>query len=704
MPNNKLNGARVPSEQIARDWLDLGVKPIPIWPGQKKPKGTSWQKLRATTQTIPDIFKSGDNVGGLWGKPSRWIVDVDLDDEDAAAVAEFLLPRTMTFGRKSRPATHMLFICRGAKTQKWKGPKKEMLVELRSTGSQTVLPPSIHPDNERYIVDDWNDDEFTSLPRIKLVQLLDDVAACALFARHYPEDGSRHDYVHTMAGAMLYSKVKPEDVRRLCKAVIYACRHKEDDIKQRLRTVENTIEHHRQGERINGWPTLKDWIKSKDIQLMRRWITHKDFAEEAPDKVEVPELRTRTPQFDRELLEVPGLVGDLIKWSGKQTYLQQPAFDLATALMCVSLASCNHYEVDNWETPLQPYFMLLAPTAAGKGASLDRVFEFAKQIKLDEYVYQHFQSYHAMMDRLAESPHMVCWLWDEAARHLRTARSASSQDFQIISHLISLYGRANRYVPGVPGRKNPIPALDNPFLTLFATAQPSRLVEAISTADLATGFVNRFILFDAGDGVPTRNQLREHIFPSSIKKAGMEIRRHEPKRGRTKIRFQNVATFSMFDDFAEQCRSRIKTSEHNEVWGRANQNALLVAGIVAVGVDHKKPRITPEIASWAIKLISWSIESWAQRVEELSTTTFREQHSKKVEAIIRNPKGLITKRTRATQKSLLMKGLVPKSVLTGKLRALSSREIEDILDQLIAIGLVGQTEQDDGTVVYWPKR
>ncbi len=92
------------------------------------------------------------------------------------------------------------------------------------------------------------------------------------------------------------------------------------------------------------------------------------------------------------------------------------------------------------------------------------------------------------MDELANPPNLVCWLWDEAARHLRTARSASSQEFQIISHLISLYGRANKFVPGVPGRKNPIPPLDNPFLLLFATAQPSRLVEAISQADLAAGF------------------------------------------------------------------------------------------------------------------------------------------------------------------------------------------------------------------------
>jgi len=701
----KSNG--VDSQKIALQWLGLGIKPVPLQPKQKKPRGHSWQKLRVTEKTIPEHFNNGDNVGGLWGRPSGWIVDVDLDDEDAADLAEYILPPTMIFGRESRPETHFLYVCKGAKTHKWMDSNKKAIVELRSTGAQTVLPPSIHPDDERYIVDDWNDDQFTPLPRIRLVRYLDEIAAGALFMRNYPEEaGSRHDYVHALTGALLWSKWKPEDVRRVAKAIVYACQDKDDDPKQRLRTIENTIEHHKQGHRVAGWKTLRDWIKQKDLQLMRQWLDNKDFIEPTPEDLE--ELPTfgggRMPKFDKKLLEVPGLVGDLVKWSAKQTYLDQPPFDLATALMCTALATCNHYEVDNWETPLQPYFMLLAPTAAGKGASLDRVYEFAQHVGLGDHVYQGFQSYHALMDELADAPNMVCWLWDEAARHLRTAKSIGSQDFQILSHLISLYGRATKHVPGSPGRKNPIPPLDNPFLTLFATAQPAQLVEAISAADMATGFVNRFILFDSGDEVPRRNQQRTHIFPAAILKLAKLLKSHEPKRGRTIIRFSGVESFAMFDDFAEQARKRIQAGEVNDIWGRANQNALLVSGIVAVGVNPKRPRITPEIASWALRLITWSIESWMLRIEDLSTGGFREVHSKKIEGIIRNPKALVNKRTRASQKALLKKGLVPKSILTAKCRSLNSREIEDIVEQLLQIGLIGSSEQDDGTLVYWAKR
>ena len=705
MPRKKTNG-KMNSEAAALDWLELGIKPIPIWPGQKKPRGTSWQKLRLTANTLSDYFHDGDNIGGLWGRPSGWIVDVDLDDDHAADLAEFLLPKTFTFGRASRPETHYLYHCKGVKTAKWIDTNKKAIVELRSTGAQTVLPPSIHPDKERYITDDRNDEEFTSMSRIKLMKYLNEIAAGALFMRNYPEGGGRHDYVHAMTGALLYSKWKGPEARRFCRAIVHAVGPVEDDPKQRLRTIDNTIEHHKQGHRVQGWKTLKEFVDPKEVQLMRRWLDSKDSeASPTPEKLTIL-TPGRATNFDRKLLQVPGLVGDLIKWSAKHSYIHQPPFDLATALMCTALATCNHYEVDNWQTPLQPYFMLLAPTAQGKGASLERVFDFATKAGIGDYVFSHFQSYHSMMDQLAESPNMVCWLWDEAARHLKSARNPSSMDFQILSHLISLYGRANKFVPGVAGRKNPIPALDNPFLTLFATAQPQQLIEAAGDEDnIATGFVNRFLLFDSGDELPNRNTQRSSIFPSALKKASKALTSHVPKGGRTTIRFAGTEAFTLMDDYAETSRKRLGAGSSGHVYGRAAQNALIVAGIVSVGVNPKRPQITAEIASWALKLVSWSVETWLARIDEMSSGTFREKYSKKVESMIRNPKDLVTKRTRPRQLDLLKKGLVPKSVLTLKLRSLNGREIEDILEQLLVMGLIGMTERDeDGITVYWPKR
>ena len=237
MPQDKFN-----SEAAALDWLKRGVKPIPIKPRGKRPKQSNWPKLQITEKNASEYFKRGDNIGGLWGKPSKWIVDVDLDDEDAADFAEFLLPPTIIFGRGNRPDTHFLYRSRNAETRKWKGSEGKMLVELRSTGTQTVLPPSIHPEGDRYENSEDSQEEVTVLSAAKLNKYLNEVAIGSVLIKHFPEGGSRHDYIHAVTGALLFSKWKPADVKRFMWVLIRTLSSEDDDPKQRLRTVENTIE------------------------------------------------------------------------------------------------------------------------------------------------------------------------------------------------------------------------------------------------------------------------------------------------------------------------------------------------------------------------------------------------------------------------------------------------------------------------------
>ena len=86
------------------------------------------------------------------GEPSGWLVDVDLDCPEAIALADEYLPPTHSItGRPSALRSHRWYIAVGAKTEKHTDPTNgSMIVELRSTGAQTVVGPSIHPSGELY--------------------------------------------------------------------------------------------------------------------------------------------------------------------------------------------------------------------------------------------------------------------------------------------------------------------------------------------------------------------------------------------------------------------------------------------------------------------------------------------------------------------------------------------------------------------------
>jgi len=119
---------------------------------EKGPRLRGWQRLWLTADDLPRHFGGDGNIGVLLGDPSGGLVDVDLDCAEAIELAEqFLPPTDAVTGRPSRPGSHRWYIAAGAATVQHKDPAtREMIVELRSTGAQTLVGPSVHPDGEPY--------------------------------------------------------------------------------------------------------------------------------------------------------------------------------------------------------------------------------------------------------------------------------------------------------------------------------------------------------------------------------------------------------------------------------------------------------------------------------------------------------------------------------------------------------------------------
>ena len=92
------------------------------------------------------------NLGLLLGCASRNLVDVDLDCKEARELADRVLPPTAAVtGRPSSPRSHYWYLCADVQTIRHRDPVSHAsIVELRSTGSQTLVGPSIHPSGEPY--------------------------------------------------------------------------------------------------------------------------------------------------------------------------------------------------------------------------------------------------------------------------------------------------------------------------------------------------------------------------------------------------------------------------------------------------------------------------------------------------------------------------------------------------------------------------
>src|ERR1019366_580680 len=256
--NSKHNVLRSARKYVGRHW-----KVVPIRPKEKVPSRNHWQNERIKESEIPDYFNEGDNIGILWGKPSHWLVDVDLDCNEAVVLAPRILPKTdRVYGRETRLTSHYLYQSEGAESIKFNDPDRESsdpesacVLELRSTGLQSIVPPSIHPSGERIRWEKRGEPARVSPDelRIRLGQL----ASAALLARRWTW-GMRNQIVLSLSGALLRAGWKKEEVIKFVEAIAFGAGDKES--KKRVAAVEATSGKLAKGEKVTGIPTLKELL------------------------------------------------------------------------------------------------------------------------------------------------------------------------------------------------------------------------------------------------------------------------------------------------------------------------------------------------------------------------------------------------------------------------------------------------------------
>jgi hypothetical protein len=143
---------------VAKRYIRRGWAIIPVPHQSKNPGFRGWQKLRLSEADLAERFNGKpQNIGVLLGEPSGWLIDIDIDHKRAVELAEQYLPPTPSvFGRAGNTRSHWIYkVTEPVETKRHKSKSADMVVELRSTGTQTVFPPSTHESGESI---SWEDE------------------------------------------------------------------------------------------------------------------------------------------------------------------------------------------------------------------------------------------------------------------------------------------------------------------------------------------------------------------------------------------------------------------------------------------------------------------------------------------------------------------------------------------------------------------
>jgi len=253
----------------ALDYWRRGWAPIPLHPSKKQPINSSWTQLRYETE--PDVeraFSKGQNVGVVLGAASGGLVDVDVDCSEGALIAQrHALPTTgAVFSRDSSKSVHLLYRVTGEMpdTQRYSG-----LVELRSTGAQTMFPPSTHPEGSQVA---WLlDGEPGLIDGVELWRSVARFAAVLRLAKAWPR-GAHHDATLALAGGLLRAGWDRGQVDDFVRYVCMAAGDTEELDDDRMQAVRSTDLAMQAGGKTTGWPSLAQLVGDQTVTDVLGWL------------------------------------------------------------------------------------------------------------------------------------------------------------------------------------------------------------------------------------------------------------------------------------------------------------------------------------------------------------------------------------------------------------------------------------------------
>jgi hypothetical protein len=701
--------------EAARWYLARGYAPIPVPAGEKKPRLKGWTGLRLTEPDLPAHFNGTGNIGILLGEPSGWLVDVDLDSPEARELAEQHLPPTgPKTGRAGSPASHWWYVAPGARTKQHRDPVTgESIVELRSTGAQTLVGPSVHPSGETY---DPLDGEPAQVDAAHLAACVAALAAAVVTRRHSgladrprcgPTSGQQagtvgsgplptalerraaayldamppaisgrggHNATYAAATAMVHGfGLDPETALRLL-LDRYNPRcvppWSEKELRHKVEDAAN-----KPHDRPHGW--LRD-SGPHDLHADAGDVDLSAFEPGAQRTGDDGERRIERPPdpgpFPAHLLAVPGFIEQVIAHNLATATRPQPVLALAAAI-CLQAVLAARKVRDERGNRTNLYCVGIAPSGAGK----DHARKVNKNILFAADLVEHEGNEDLASDAglvtAVENEPAILFQIDEFGRFLRTIGDPKKAPhlFNVLTALMKLYSSADTVFRGkayADRKRNKV--VDQPCVSVYGTTVPEHFFESLTADSLNDGFIARLLVFEA-QATPTRQRARAAAVPEVILatarwwgdfKPGGNLRTEHPE---PLVVPATPEAGAVFDALAALVDHELARDEDGRsLWARAEEKACRLALVYACSKDHAKPVIDEDAAKWACALSEYLTRRMLYVAHEWVADGLFDARQKRVLRIIRRAGGAIGRRE-----------------LSRRTQWLTQRERQEVIDNLI---------------------
>ena len=389
------------AREAAEVYLRAGLSVVPVPHRKKGCVLDDWTRVQVGVNELDKYFPDGkpSNIGVRNGQASGGLIDVDLDVPQAVDIANKFLPLTQwVSGRESSPRSHRWFKVQATiATEQFKDIDGSMILEIRSDGTQTVLPPSAHSDTGERVIWFERNGQPTEVEAQRLQLDVRRVAAATVISRHWPAKGSRHDAALALAGGLLRAGWDKKEVERFVLAVADAAG--DDEARHRVRDVASTAKQLMADSKTTGWPTLSKLLGRNGpevVEKVRGWLgvaqtpqSQNQSADSGPrpwpDLIPLLNTTTELPPFPKDVLPEW-----LRSWVEATSVALQVPEDLPAALgLAVCSAGVSQKLVakprHGWTEPINTYWVCALPPSDRKTQTVNRalapVFDIQQRMR-----------------------------------------------------------------------------------------------------------------------------------------------------------------------------------------------------------------------------------------------------------------------------------------------------------------------------------
>lgn len=409
--------------------------------------------------------------------------------------------------------------------------------------------------------------------------------------------------------------------------------------------------------------------------------------------------------YPDDALQVPGLIGEMADWIMATAMFPCRLFAVSAALAAVGTVIGRQCYTGVPRAGSALYWLAIAPTAGGKDRPQEAVKQMFAAAGLSHLIKTSVSSSAKLGMSLNEQP-VQCQVIDEVGKVLRkfVSRNASAQEMALLDDYCSVWGKnLGSFEPeGVTTRGDT--SIRQPSLTFFGATTPTNFYSQLRSAQVAGGFLNRFLVMQRHVRVPENPDVQpEDVVPPVFVEALQTLRTwqdsgimpapgnmaDDPERPPAPyiVPMTDEAERLMIEARA-RAREMILASDEDpvlEVYARSAEMVKRMALVLACGRHWRNMpacRIEAQDVTFAANLVDWSMASFVDGLRQHMAENEHQANAKMVLAIIRKARRItrsdLYRRVDNRLQARDLSGILANLCEAGKIEALEEKSPDGV--------------------------